>query len=64
MAANTISTARGPRHCSNPHNTIVMQEFDPQTGARSPERKTLFTGTPLCYTEGAHLYVATRDGIT
>lgn len=46
----------GPRHHSNPHNTIVMQEFDPQTGTLSPERKTLFTGTPLCYTEGAHLY--------
>ncbi|MFT0668833.1 family 43 glycosylhydrolase, partial [Enterobacter hormaechei subsp. xiangfangensis] len=30
--------------------------FDPQTGTLSPERKTLFTGTPLCYTEGAHLY--------
>ena len=24
--------------------------------APSPERKTLFTGTSLCYTEGAHLY--------
>lgn len=46
----------GPRHHSNPHNTIVMQAFDPQTGTLSPERKTLFTGTPLCYTEGAHLY--------
>lgn len=33
-----------------------MQEFDSQTGTLSPERKTLFTGTPLCYTEGAHLY--------
>lgn len=46
----------GPRHHSNPHNTIVLQAFDPQTGTLSPERKTLFTGTPLCYTEGAHLY--------
>ncbi|HHP1265313.1 TPA: glycoside hydrolase family 43 protein [Enterobacter roggenkampii] len=46
----------GPRHHSNPHNTIVLQAFDPQTGTLSPERKTLFTGTPLSYTEGAHLY--------
>ncbi|MCV2514400.1 glycoside hydrolase family 43 protein, partial [Leclercia pneumoniae] len=46
----------GPRHHSNPHNTIVMQEYFPGTHTLSPERKTLFTGTPLGYTEGAHLY--------
>lgn len=53
----------GPRHHSNPHNTIVMQAFDPQTGTLSPERKTLFTGTPLCYTEG-RTCIATRAGTT
>jgi xylan 1,4-beta-xylosidase len=36
-----------------------MQEFFRHTPL-SPQRKTLFTGTPLCYTEGAHLY--RRDG--
>ncbi|VTP15858.1 Beta-xylosidase [Phytobacter ursingii] len=50
----------GPRHHSNPHNTIVMQEFFADTGTLSPQRSTLFTGTPLGYTEGAHIY--RRDG--
>jgi xylan 1,4-beta-xylosidase len=32
------------------------KEYFPQTRTLSPERKTLFTGTPLAYTEGAHIY--------
>lgn len=40
----------GPRHHSNPHNTIVMQEFFVDTHSLSPQRSTLFTGTPLGYT--------------
>lgn len=50
----------GPRHHSDPHCTIVMQEFFPQTQTLSKTRKTLFTGTALRYTEGAHLYQ--KDG--
>ncbi|WP_237932132.1 glycoside hydrolase family 43 protein [Buttiauxella sp. S19-1] len=46
----------GPRHHSNPHNTIVLQEYFPEQKKLSSERKTLFTGTPLGYTEGAHIY--------
>lgn len=33
-----------------------MQEFFANTQKLSPERTTLFTGTPLGYTEGAHIY--------
>lgn len=50
----------GPRHHSNPHNTIVLQEYFPATGELAKQRKTLFTGTALGYTEGAHLYY--KDG--
>jgi xylan 1,4-beta-xylosidase len=50
----------GPRHHSDPHCTIVMQEYFPQEQRLSPERRTLFTGTTLRYTEGPHLYQ--RDG--
>ena len=46
----------GPRHHSDPHCTIVMQEYFPQTQTLAKTRKTLFTGTDLRYTEGAHLY--------
>ncbi|MFZ2609459.1 MAG: glycoside hydrolase family 43 protein, partial [Raoultella planticola] len=46
----------GPRHHSDPHCTIVLQEYFPQTQTLSKTRKTLFTGTALRYTEGAHLY--------
>jgi xylan 1,4-beta-xylosidase len=37
-----------------------MQEFFADTHTLSPQRSTLFTGTPLGYTEGAHIY--RRDG--
>ncbi len=46
----------GPRHHSDPFCTIVMQEYFPQRQALSPQRKTLFTGTELKYTEGPHIY--------
>jgi xylan 1,4-beta-xylosidase len=39
----------GPRHHSNPHNTIVMQAFDPQTGTLSPERKTVYRHAALLH---------------
>ena len=34
----------------------MLQEFFADTQTLSPQRSTLFTGTPLGYTEGAHIY--------
>ena len=34
----------GPRHHSNPHNTIVLQAFDPQTGTLYPTRRQFEEG--------------------
>ncbi|MES1196987.1 MAG: glycoside hydrolase family 43 protein, partial [Pseudomonadota bacterium] len=35
---------------------IVLQEYDPAEGKLIGERRNIFTGTPLGFTEGPHLY--------
>ncbi|WP_038183667.1 glycoside hydrolase family 43 protein [Vibrio rhizosphaerae] len=50
----------GPRHHSDPINDIVIQEFNPETQSLVSERRTIFSGTELKYTEAPHIYK--KDG--
>ncbi|MCF2947489.1 glycoside hydrolase family 43 protein [Paraglaciecola aquimarina] len=46
----------GPRHHSNPHNNIVLQEYFHEQQSLSNQRKIIFTGTQRKLTEGPHIY--------
>ncbi|WP_413739845.1 glycoside hydrolase family 43 protein [Sodalis sp. RH14] len=50
----------GPKHHSNPHNTIVLQEYFPQEQKLASEWRVIFEGTDLKYTEAPHIYL--KDG--
>ncbi|WP_299140728.1 glycoside hydrolase family 43 protein [uncultured Vibrio sp.] len=50
----------GPRHHSDPHNEIVVQEYDVKAQRLIGKRKVIFTGTDYKYTEAPHLYK--KDG--
>lgn len=46
----------GPRHHSNPHNNIVIQEYFHDQQQLADKRQIVFTGTHRKLTEGPHLY--------
>ncbi len=50
----------GPQHHSNPHNTIVLQEYFHEQKKLAPQWKVIFEGTDLKYTEASHIYF--KDG--
>ncbi len=46
----------GPRHHSNPHNHIVLQEYFHDTRSLSEKSSIIFTGTQRKLTEAPHIY--------
>lgn len=46
----------GPRHHSNPHNNIIIQEYFHDEQRLSTDRKVIFTGTKRGLTEAPHIY--------
>ena len=46
----------GPRHHSNPHNNIIIQEYFHNEQRLSTDRKVIFGGTERKLTEAPHLY--------
>lgn len=66
-----VYRAWGPSHHSDPHNRIVLKEYDHQTRKLSEDFHYLYSGTPFRYTEGPQIikhngyyYLITAEGGT